>query len=463
MVRRTLVVCLILAISLAAPPRVSGAAKEEDRLFLVGSQAFADGLWDLSSRFLERFLDRSPADPRAPDARILLGKALMALGKPDQALNHFRRVDPGAGERVPEAFFWQGEALFKLKRFNEAQGAYESLLAYSPGHPLAEEARYALAWSLMEQGKNPEAAEAFRQVLKAAPEGKHSPSAAYYLAREYVLQKRWDEAQAILSSYPSRFPKSEWVVDARYLSGWVALQQGSASVAISGFREFLRYHKDSALAPQAQILLAQTLAQQGQAKDAMAEYRAFVQSYPKDPAVPRALFGEGAMALEIGRVGDAESAWRRLRQGFPSDPLGDQASLRLAAYRFGKGQYRAALAEASRAADARDPAVATEAHRLAGESYLKLNSPRQAVGELKQALQGAPREEPERYRILSQLGLAHETLKEWAEAVRAYGSVVEEAHDAELVEWARQRLASVKAKQTPPKSPAKSKSPKRRP
>ena len=68
---------LLLAglVVVVAPAGPALALEEADRLFLVGGKAFDDGLYPLSRRMLERFVEKFPTDPRAGDAMLVLGKA----------------------------------------------------------------------------------------------------------------------------------------------------------------------------------------------------------------------------------------------------------------------------------------------------------------------------------------------------------------------------------------------------
>src|SRR2546428_7581092 len=82
MTRRLSRVAAFLTLVLAAPsvPRAL-ALDESERLWLVGEHAFADGLYVLARRELERFVDRNSGDERVPAALLMLGKARLALGE----------------------------------------------------------------------------------------------------------------------------------------------------------------------------------------------------------------------------------------------------------------------------------------------------------------------------------------------------------------------------------------------
>ncbi|MBI2153736.1 MAG: tetratricopeptide repeat protein, partial [Candidatus Rokubacteria bacterium] len=114
----------ILALGVASllysgiPPAAWGIG-EADRLWLVGEGAFADRLYAVSRRSLERFVKNYPNEARVGEATLLLGKSQFALGEFQPALENFRkaqRLSPSPG-RPEEARFWEAETLFRLKRY----------------------------------------------------------------------------------------------------------------------------------------------------------------------------------------------------------------------------------------------------------------------------------------------------------------------------------------------------------
>src|SRR2546427_10478265 len=79
----------LVVLSLVSP---AAAIEEADRLWLVGERAFADGLYPVSRRALERFVAQYPKDARQPEAVLLLGKARLQAGDAQAALAAFQRA-----------------------------------------------------------------------------------------------------------------------------------------------------------------------------------------------------------------------------------------------------------------------------------------------------------------------------------------------------------------------------------
>src|SRR3970040_2058006 len=157
------------------------ASVEADRLWLVGEHAFADRLYAVSRRALERFVKSYPNEARVGEATLLLGKSQFGLGDFPAALENFRnaqRLSPLPG-RPEEARFWEAETLFGLKRYGEARALYDALLAANAASPVAPDAMYGLAWSELELKRPEAAAAAFRPLLTSWPESPLGPSATF--------------------------------------------------------------------------------------------------------------------------------------------------------------------------------------------------------------------------------------------------------------------------------------------
>src|SRR5437867_8658209 len=136
--RACLVLSLLVGLVVLGAWASPGAALEEaDRLFLVGEKAFDDGLYPLSRRMLERFVEKFPTDPRAGDAMLVLGKARLSMGAPEQALDAFKKalaMTPVPG-KPQEARFWEAETLYRMKRYTDARTDYARVTAAEPPSP----------------------------------------------------------------------------------------------------------------------------------------------------------------------------------------------------------------------------------------------------------------------------------------------------------------------------------------
>ncbi|MGH7279638.1 MAG: tetratricopeptide repeat protein, partial [Candidatus Rokuibacteriota bacterium] len=441
------------------PVPIAHALSEPDRLWLVGERAFADRLYPLAGRVLERFVDRNLGDRRVPDALLLLGKTRLTLGDTAgalQALGRARTFQPPPG--IPaEARFWEAEAFFRLQRYQEARAGFDDVLRTNAAAPFAADALYGYGWIELEMRRPEPAVTAFRDLLKTWPEHRLASSATFYLARALVDLKRYDEALPLLVSFRGKHKDSRLGPDAHYLLGWTRISSGDARGGAVDLKAFVAANPNHALAPPARRLITETLARHGD-RDEMAEaYRALI---AQTPSSPEALNDAAGIATRLGRATDQETAWRKLRALFPDHPFARRAALELANGAFRDNEWKDAAALARAAAASEEETVRAEGWLLAGEAELKLKRYPAAVAAFDAVGEVPNVDENVRYRALAGLGLAHEELEAWRPALTAYENVASKSPDATLRDWAKERVEAVKDRLAPKPAPASKPGPK---
>jgi TolA-binding protein len=446
-----LVLSGLLLLSLPSPAR---ALDEPERLWLVGERASADGLHALARRMLERFVAQYPTDPRLPSATLLLGKARLALNEPEPALEAFRRAltfEPPPGQ-PQEARFWEGEALFRLKRFSEARAAYDDVLRLNAASAMAPDALYGFAWSELELNRPEAAVTAFRDLLATWPQHGLAPAATLQLARALVELRRFAEALPLLQDFPAKHPNHKLTSDAQYLLGWARIGGGDARGGVADLRAFVAANPTHEQAPAARRLITETLGRSGDRDELLETYKTLMD---QDPPTPQGLAEAASIAGRLGRVRDQEAAWRKLRTQFPEHVLARRAALEQASAAFKRKEWKDAAALAQAAAQSDEDSVRSEAWLLAGESELKLKRYPTAVKAFEAVAAVKDADPGVRYRALAGLGLAREEQQEWRAALTAYETVASQSPEDTLRRWARERASFVKSRlNTAPARPA---------
>ncbi len=422
---------------------------EADRLWLVGEQATVDGLAPVARRALERFVEQYPQDKRLPNAVLLLGRARLATGDVEPALEAFRRAQtfqPAPG-RSQETRFWEAEALFRLRRFAEANKAYDAVMRSDAASPLAPEALYGFAWTELELRRPESAVKSFREFLQAWPDHSLVPSVTYQLARALVDLKRFKEAAPLLDGFAKKYAGHKLAPDAQFLSGWTRVQSGDPRGGVTELRAFVEANPQHDQAPAARKLITETLARHGDRNELQDTYRTLM---AQAPATPEGLYDAATIAGRLGRPRDQEAAWRKLRAEFPEHAMAQRASLELANAAFKRKEWAETTTLAQSAAKSNEEAVRAEALVLAGEAQLKLRRFAAAEKSFKVAADVKNADPAIHYRALAGLGLAHEEQRAWKPALTAYEAVAARSPDSTLRDWARQRVQAVKAQLTSP-------------
>jgi TolA-binding protein len=366
------------------------------------------------------------------------------MGDAEQALDAFRRfktVAPPA-QRL-EGRFWEGEALYRARRFAEARTAYDEVMRQDAASPLAPDAAYGLALCDLELRRPEAAAKGFRDFLATWPDNSQAGSATFYLAQTLVDLKRYSDALPLLTGFATKYPKSRLVPDAHYLLGSARVAAGDRDAGIDDLKAFVAAYPSHPLAATARQTITGTLAKSGNKTQQQSAYTQLMQ---QSPPTPEALYDAGLIAGRLGQPQNQDAAWRRLRKEFPNHPLAHQAALELARAAFKKKSWQDAATLGKAATASGDDAVRAEGFLLTGESELKLNRFKDAAKSFEAVATIKNVEAADRYRALAGLGLAREQLGELRAALTAYESVASKCPDATLRDWARDRAAAVKAR-----------------
>ena len=434
----------------------AAAIDEPERLWLVGERAFADGLYPVARRALERFVDRYPSDSRAPEALLLLGKSRLTLGEIEPALDAFRRASaatprPGQGS---ETRFWEGEALFRLKRYAEARTAYEEVIRGDASSKFAPDALYGYGWTELELKRPEPAVTAFRDFLQTWKDHSLAPSATYQLARALVDLKRYGEAVPILSGFATKYPNDRRTADVEYLLGWARLQSGDVTTGLANMRTFVANHPNHPQAAEARRLIGQTLTTTGNRGALQTEYASLMSL---SPPTPDALVEAMTIARRLQRPTDEAAAWNKLKADFPKHPLTVKTAGELADAAFKKKDWKQTITYAQAATAATEDTPRAEAWLLIGESELKLKRYPNAAKAFEEVGTIEGGDVGTRYRALAGLGIVREEQKNWSAALTAYEAVGARSPDTALKQWARERAEFVKSQiKKPAASPPKS-------
>ena len=430
----------------------AAALEEADRLFLVGEKAFDDGLYPVSRRMLERFVERFPSDGRAGEATLLLGKARLSQGAGEAALEAFRKAEsfqPPPG-KPGELRFWEAETFYRLKRWADARTAYADVIAGGAAGARVADALYGLGWTELEGKRRDAAAAAFQRLVSEFPDHALAPTAAIQLARTLIELKRAEEAQGVLQAFVTKNPEHKLAPEARYWQARARLAAGQTDQAVTDLRAFAKAYPAHELAPAARRAVLDTLMKEGRKSELADEYTALMS---QKPSSADGLYDAGAIAGRLGRSREAEAAWARLRKEFPEHVLTGRASLQSAQAAFAKNAFRDAATLARAAAKSPEDPVRGEAFLLVGESEMKLRRPAQALPAFQAAADTAGLEPALHFRALAGSGLALEEQKQWTQAAKYYEEVAEKSPDKTLAAWAKTRKAAVAANVKPaPKS-----------
>lgn len=231
--RITALAGLSLLLGACASRQQNPAQLAPDVLYEMGSAAYARGDWDETIRLFDVFVNQHIGDPRAPEARMQLGRAYMQEREYVTAATHFQRLvnDYPFSPFGLEARFLTCDAYRRLsprpaldqEYTNSALAHCESVANNFPGTPEAEQAaafvadlREKLARKMFETGDfyfrrraYDSAVVYFTDVLEQFPNTTAAPEALAQLVETYTRIGYVEDAQEARDRLLQQYPQSE--------------------------------------------------------------------------------------------------------------------------------------------------------------------------------------------------------------------------------------------------------------
>src|SRR5260370_24737182 len=254
-------------------------------------------------------------------------------------------------------------------------------------------------------------------MVSAFPEHPVAPSATLQAARALADTKKAGEALALLADFPTKYPASPLVADARFWSGWIKSTGSDPRGGVADLRAFLAAYPNHAQAASARRLIAHTLAGHGDREELLDAYKALME---QAPPTADALYNAVEIAMRLDRPRGQEAAWKRLSAEFPEHPLTRRTALDLASAAFKQKSWKSAVTYATQAAHSDDDAVKSEAWLLVGESELKQKRFGPAAKAFETVGTVSEVEGSVRFRALAGLGLPPPDQQEWKPAPTPY-------------------------------------------
>jgi outer membrane protein assembly factor BamD len=241
----------VVVLACGSAPRAEILPPNEE--FAAGMDAFNRERWSTAAEHLNRLVLNYPEDPRAAQARYLLGQANFHSEEYPSAAQDFERFqqDFPTDSLADDALYWAGrshEAQALKPELDQAEtqravNEYTELRRQYPATPFGDEARerirllrdrlaakeYLIARYYFKQHLYKATEIYVRSLIEQYPESSYVAPAYLILAQAYQAQGRSDDAQRIRDTLIEQFPDSP---EARQVGG-TPPESGTSSAATS--------------------------------------------------------------------------------------------------------------------------------------------------------------------------------------------------------------------------------------
>lgn len=229
---------------------------------------------------LQRIAEKGvTAAPYTAEELFRRGVRLYDLNKFGQAIKAFNSI-PKDGQS--DEFSWRlalktGQALFKARRYKEAEQAFAALSAKNPKKLIADETRYWLAKSMDKNGKEDEAAAAFLNLAESSPECDLADNAIFEAAFIRKFQKKGTDTLSLLKRVLIQYPKTNLSQGVIWQIAWESYQGGDLKTAAEYFRKLMDQESSR---EKALYWYGHSLAAMGDTNGAQAAFASLTADYP---------------------------------------------------------------------------------------------------------------------------------------------------------------------------------------
>lgn len=338
------------------------------------------------------FAELLKADPKYANADKVYYELAWALKSTDDdskqadAVANFAKLasDYPDSPLAAEANFHVGESHYEKGEYDEAAKAYSAAKEKNPSKDLGEKAVYKLGWSHFQLKQYDAALADFNGQLAGFPDGSLKADALFMKAEcLYRLEnyeealpaykatqgvqlsspttsvlallhggqsasqlKQWDEALALLTQIPEKYPESSYVAEAYYELGWAKQNSGKEDDATKDYEQAATLSR-RAVGARARFMIGELRFGRKEYNDAIREFQRAMYGYGGDNAADDVKKWQAKSGYEAGRcaevqikgaapadraglIADAKKYYQYVVEKHPQDELAAQAQKRLA-------------------------------------------------------------------------------------------------------------------------------------
>lgn len=266
-----------------------------------------------------------------------------------------------AGLERSNARFEKGLALVEQGKLPEAAEAFRSVLTDHPDYVHADQVRYELAWAHTDQQQTDEAIAQFTALAKEHPRSPLAAEALYHVGEDHFSKRRYAEAE---QTYASALKSPGAQADAGlsekvvYKLGWAHFNLRNYDAALEQFSAYLNSNSTGEFASQTKFMKGETLFKLGRFADA---YPVFVEASEAKEFSELSTFRAAQSAGAQKMWQESQAGFEKLLTQFPETRFRSEADLGLGRAFENTGNIAAAHAQYLKVAAQTADVIGTQA------------------------------------------------------------------------------------------------------
>ncbi|MBI2422345.1 MAG: tetratricopeptide repeat protein [Candidatus Hydrogenedentes bacterium] len=410
----------------------------------MGEAAYAARDHETAIGAMEKVLSLNPPAGLVLNAKLTLGESLFFMDRFEESLTHLSAII--AQEAPPEilerARYYMGRAHYALGAMGPAREVLRQAAEAHPDGPLHAFVLFQLAFVLVRNGEDEQAAITFSEVADSQADSALRQESRYRAAEIYDKIGWFSTAVGAYQKLKEEFPDSGYARRADYGHAWALYHAGSFAEAQVMVERYLAAFPDATEElPGLHYLRANCFQQQGKLDEALAEYIAIRERFPEHSFADRARYKEAWIYFLKNDIATARKDITAYLQEHPESPFTGEAAFLLGSIFVKEGNYEDAFEEFRLVFERfPDSEFGPEALYRAAECLEQLGLAAQAAERFEEFAKRYP-ENPLTAEAALRAGDAQFDAQAFAQAIEKYKVILAGATEPAVVEQTLYRLA----------------------
>lgn len=290
-------------------PSMKILSAKQDILFQLGTQAFTNSAFEEAIGLFNRTIESGTYNTQARnDAYFWRGEAYYRLGDYEKAASDYQaylnNVRGGTRSDMHAlAYYNLGYAYFKLKDYSRALNSFRQYAQEeaNPKNPSLADAYNRIGDCLFYNRQFAQAEENYSRAASLQPSA--GDYAVYQKAYVLGLQKDYKGKIALLDRLVREFPSSPYVDDALYEKGRAYVLLENTPAAVQSFTSLIERFPQSSLSRKAGVQLGLLYYNDNQPEKAVAAYKQVIAAYPGREEAKIALQDLKSVYIDLNDIG----------------------------------------------------------------------------------------------------------------------------------------------------------------